>query len=117
MDHDSSAHAVVSGLHANGTDVLTSLEVNQERFSDEEQLAFAARDGRCLDSANRRDFSRLHKEWMASGRSHSGIIVRARQHLPAGYQILALRRICAALDEESARNAFVHLETWPSPLA
>ena len=60
------------------------------RAPDEEQLAFATSMGRVIYTANRGDFARLHSRWLAEGRHHTGIIVRARQQIGVRWQIRAL---------------------------
>ncbi len=64
---------VVEALRKLGHDVLTIQETgkdNQE-FSDEEVVSFAANDNRTVLTINRKDFIRLHKE----SDNHSDIIV------------------------------------------
>jgi hypothetical protein len=84
VDHDSSAVAVVRALRERGIDVLTTQEAGLIRVPDGEQLAFATAEQRTLYTANRRDFARIHKQWMREGRTHTGIIVRSRQQVPIG---------------------------------
>jgi len=115
MDQDSLNDAVVAGLRLAGLDVVTAPEAARERASDAEQLAFAAAEGRALYTANRSDFARLHKEWMAQGRLHSGIITRSHQQMSVGDQLRALRRICAAFEPDAAANLFAYLEAWALP--
>ena len=47
---------------------------------DTQQLAYAASVDRCLLTHNRVDFERLHLEYMAEGREHSGIIVTPQKN-------------------------------------
>ena len=70
-------------LRTRGHDALTTTEAGNKGFKDPRQLAFAARSGRVLITANRFDFVMLHeawlrwsKEWDAEARAvHPGILV------------------------------------------
>ena len=50
-------------------------ELGQIWLSDAEQLSFAAGQGRCLVSANARDFRRLGRDAIEQGRPHAGIVL------------------------------------------
>ena len=115
FDQDSLTEAVIDGLRGAAVDLVTSAEAGQERPPDSDQLAFATAEGRTLFSANVGDYSRLHREWMAAGRDHAGIIVRSYQQMPIGDQIRGLRRICAAFEPSTATNLFAYLEAWVRP--
>jgi uncharacterized protein (DUF433 family) len=112
MDEDSQSHAVVGALRAAGIDVATAVAAGQQQRTDEEQLAFATAQRRALYTANRRDFARIHRQWLETGRSHAGIITRSHQGLTIGEQVRGLRRICAALDTAAAVDLFEYLERW-----
>lgn len=76
-----------------GVEVLSSEDAGMKRARDEEQLEFATAEGRVIYTANRADFARLHGEWMAAGRHHTGIIVRSRQQIGVRWQIRELTRL------------------------
>ena len=61
-------HAIARGLRRRGLDVTTSTDADLLHSPDEDQLAFAARDGRVIVTHDR-DLVRLH----ALGSSHAGI--------------------------------------------
>ncbi|MBA4179462.1 MAG: hypothetical protein C0506_02640 [Anaerolinea sp.] len=111
MDMDSLRPAVIRGLRANGTDVLTSAEAGHQRLSDERQLEFATAEGRAIYTANLVDFTRLHAAWMRAGRHHHGIIVRINQQLSVGDQIRALGHIGSAMPA-GLEDVLVYLENW-----
>ena len=46
---------------------------------DVEQLAYAVERGFCLVTHNREDYEELHRQYMAEGRSHFGIIIAFRR--------------------------------------
>ena len=69
------APVVAAALRRRGFDAISVHDLARWGRSDREQLAYAAADGRALFTFNAADFLRLHREWLASGRSHGGIIV------------------------------------------
>ena len=69
------APAIAASLRKRGVDAVGAHEVGQIGLSDAEQLAFAAGHGRCLVSANARDFRRLGHDAIEQGRSHAGIVL------------------------------------------
>jgi hypothetical protein len=76
---------------------------------DEEQLVFAAAQRRVLYTKNVGDFARLHKEWQAAGRSHSGIIVVSKQRTPIGVQVRALHVLAEQSDRDGLANSLAYL--------
>jgi len=70
-------------LRRDGVDCLTSNDAGNSGLSDEQQLAFAAAEGRVVLTHDRVDFQRLHKQWSDRGKSHAGIIIIADQRVPA----------------------------------
>lgn len=64
---------ITAGLRRKGVDVVTAQERGQRATDDEILLATATAEGRLM-LTNDRDFLVLHSEWMASGRTHSGIV-------------------------------------------
>lgn len=106
MDQDSLDFDVISGLRLAGIDVLSSEEAGMKRAPDAEQLAFATSRARVIYTANRADYARLHQEWLAAGKHHAGIIIRARQQIGVRWQIRALNLL----------NQRVTADEWPDRL-
>jgi hypothetical protein len=81
-------------LRADGHDVVAALdvEVGLASRSDDDVLAWAARNDRCVVTENVRDFARL-----ASGMPHAGIVFVSPQRFPRTRN--GLPRIGAALNE------------------
>lgn len=100
-------------LRGRGFDVLTTEEAGKDTAPDEEQLQFAAAEGRAILTFNIRDFAPLHDEWHAAGRAHGGIIVS--QQLGSRQYGLLLQRTLRLLNQftsdEMASN-LVHLEQF-----
>jgi hypothetical protein len=107
VDEDAAQHAVVEGLRSHGIDVLTVLEAGSSGESDEEQLTFAAAQGRVIYTLNVADFCRLHTDFLAAGRHHSGIIVIPRQRYSVGEKI---RRLLQLIDSLTAEEMSGRLE-------
>lgn len=76
LDEDTCDHRFTAALRAGGFDVTTVLELGRMGIDDEDQLAFAATDGRVIVSRNQRDFAELQSRWAEAGRSHPGIVIR-----------------------------------------
>lgn len=89
------APAIAVSLRKRGVDAVSAHDVGQIGLSDAEQLAFAAGQGRCLVSANARDFRRLGHDAILQGRPHAGIVLcPPRIHgLDIGGVLRALARI------------------------
>ncbi len=69
-------------LAGRGWDVNWAQKSRALRYSDEDQLAMAVSQRRAIVTHNRRDFERLHAEYLNAGRIHYGIIIaRFRPHL------------------------------------
>jgi hypothetical protein len=97
-------HALVVGLRKRGVDILTALEAGTTKETDEQQLAFAAAQGRAIYSFNVGDFCRLHSQWLAEQRRHAGIVLARQQQFPVGEQMRRLVRLVGTLSEEEMRN-------------
>ena len=104
VDEDAAEHAVTSALRARGVDVLTTLEAGRTGISDEEQLLFAVSRQRCLYSFNVRDYSRLHGEFLRSGRQHFGIIVIPDQRYSVGEKVRRIAKLVAVVTGEEMVN-------------
>jgi hypothetical protein len=76
LDAHLSGRRVGRQLERRGHDVLAlSSDAALAGLSDDEVLAFAARDRRILVTRNSRDFAPLLREWAEGGRSHSGCVL------------------------------------------
>ncbi len=95
-DEDSMNAAVIAALRTRGFDMLSAHDAGTQRFSDSAQLEFAAAEGGALYTANRKDFARLHVQWLTGGREHAGIICNTDQRARVGVQVRGLGAIAAA---------------------
>ncbi len=87
VDEDAAEEAVIDGLRERGIDVVSVFDVAMARATDEQQLEFALAEGRVFYSLNVGDFCRIHGEWLASARSHLGIVLITRQRYSVGEKI------------------------------
>jgi len=80
LDEDLSS--VIAGLlRKHGIDATTAQEVGNVQLDDRAQLAYAAREGRAIVTANVIDFIALAHEAVATNTEHAGIIL-----VPSGFR-------------------------------
>lgn len=103
---------MLAGLRARGVDALTALEAGIAERPDEEQLEFAASQGRVLFTFNVAHFCRIHAEFLSQGRSHAGIIVSPQQRYSAGQRLRRLLRLIATKTAEDMHNQLEFLAQW-----
>jgi len=101
---------VAAQLRRRGIDALSTPEAGNLELSDEEQLDFAIRNELAILSFNRRDFCRMHAEYLTSGRKHCGIIVSTQ--LPIGEVVKRCLRLLSALTAEEMVNRLEFLSNW-----
>lgn len=65
---------LIEAVRLRGVDLLTAREAGRLHASDEQQLAYATSVGRVVLTHDRRDFRRLHRIWVETGRPHGGIV-------------------------------------------
>ena len=58
-----------------GLDIVSIHEIGREEWTDEQQLAQAAVDGRCFITANRDHFEQWTEEFYRSNRPHAGVLI------------------------------------------
>jgi predicted nuclease of predicted toxin-antitoxin system len=93
---------LADALRQHGHDCRSCIEAGMLGKSDEEQLAYATAEGRCLVSFNVGDFAALAQQWAQTGRAHAGIVVTqqvSRQRLGQLLQRLLLLLNTTSADE------------------
>lgn len=65
LDEDTISRALINALRARGVDLSTAQEAERIGMSDEDQLAFAAEEGRTIFTFNTRDYAVLHKQYLS----------------------------------------------------
>lgn len=102
FDQDSADGELLEDLRIRqDIDCLTSEEAGMKRAPDDEQLRFAADAGRILITANRRDFARLHSQWMREGKHHAGIVI-AEQSMAVSERMRRIRLLLAETGSDLA---------------
>lgn len=96
LDEDVSV-LVASLLEARGFDTTTARDEEMLGQDDPEQLAFAVSQSRCIITHNRLHFEELHKEYVAAGKAHFGIVIATRR---SPYEIT--NRLATLLDTLTA---------------
>jgi hypothetical protein len=95
--------AIVAGLRLRGMDLVTAQERGQRQTDDEQLLVTATAEGRLL-LTNDTDFLRIHGEWMATGRTHAGIVFWP-QDRPIGEVIRKVHQFALATTPGDAADA------------
>ena len=112
FDEDSMRHALVEALRKRGVDVLTPLEVGSTEQTDEQQLEYAATQGRAIYSFNVGDFCRIHAEWLRQHKSHTGIVLAHQQQFSVGEQMRRLLRLSGMVTAEDMQDRLEFLSDW-----
>jgi predicted nuclease of predicted toxin-antitoxin system len=83
LDEDIS-YRVAEGLRQRGIDTVSVHEVGRanQALTDEEQLRFAADQGRVLVTYNRADYQALDSQWRLTGQVHAGIVWCNERSIP-----------------------------------
>jgi hypothetical protein len=101
---------VASSLRLRHFDVVSAHEVQRWGLSDEEQLSYAASEGRVLFTYNAADYLRLHVDWLQRGQVHHGIIVS--DQLPIGETVRRLLSLLNRVAADEMRNELRWLQAF-----
>jgi flavorubredoxin len=104
IDEDAMARALVQGLRARGVDVTTVIDEGLNERDDNAQLERATQQHRVIYTFNVGDFCKLHRDYLAAGKSHAGIIVVYRQRYSVGEQIRRLIELMETKSPEEMRD-------------
>jgi predicted nuclease of predicted toxin-antitoxin system len=99
--------SLAEALRQRGVDVLTTQEAGNIALNDYEQLSFAYKKGRVVLSYNKRDFARIHYEFMKINKTHSGIVLS--DQLPVGQVLKRLMRLYFSFSREDMKNRLEYL--------
>ena len=86
FDEDASARAVAHNLLLRGVDVTITVDEGRAGFPDLEQLVYATQQHRVICTCNIKDFMPLHRDYLAQGKEHAGIILLHQQRFNIGQQ-------------------------------
>lgn len=112
IDEDSFDKSLVTAFRSADLDVITVADVSKQSYSDEDQLIWAAGQERVIYSYNRRDFCRLHDEFLSTERNHAGIIVLRQQRYSVGQQLRGMLTLIATRTAEDMVNQLVFLSAY-----
>lgn len=112
IDEDSVEKSLIAAFRKAGLDVVTVTDVNRQSYSDEDQLIWATEQERVIYSYNRRDFCRLHSEFLGVERNHAGIVLLQQQRYSVGQQLQGLLKLVATLSAEEMVNQLVFLTAY-----
>lgn len=112
LDEDAMDHDLVRALLARGVDVTTALEAGMIEREDSEHLDYATAHGRVLYSFNVGDLSRLHRAYLAGGKSHTGMLLARQQRYSVAEQMRRLLKLTAGMSAEEMKNRVEFLSAW-----
>jgi hypothetical protein len=91
---------------------MTALDVGMIHRDDEDHLEYATEKSRVLYTFNIGDFCRLHSDWLATGKSHAGIVLAPQQHYSVGEQMRRLLKLIATKSAEEMKDNVEFLSDW-----
>jgi hypothetical protein len=101
---------VATALRLRHFDVVSAHEVQRWGLSDEQQLSYAASEGRALFTYNAVDYVGLHLDWLRSGQEHHGIIVS--DQLPIGETVRRLLRLLNRVAADEMHTELLWLQVF-----
>ena len=111
LDDDTGMPSLTRQGNQRGLHVVRSDDVGMRGATDDKHLEFAAREGLMLVTCNLRDFQKLHTDWVAAGRRHSGIMI-VDQRLSLGERIRVLLWLAEAAGPDDFAGRLEFLEDW-----
>jgi hypothetical protein len=112
FDEDAMDTDLALALRSRGVGVLTPLDAGRAGLPDREQLSFATANDSVLYTFNVSDFYALHRDFLASGQSHGGMILAPQQRFSIGEQLRRILRLRAAIPATAMRNRAEFLGRW-----
>lgn len=97
-----------AALRERGIDTIAAGEAGNYGLTDETQLEYATREGRVLYSFNTKDFDRINRQWISSGKSHAGIIV-SPYRVSLGNVIRQIEKVYHQYSAEEMANRIVYV--------
>jgi len=99
--------AIAVAVRLRGYDVTTVRDAERKAASDIDQLRYASLQKRVLFTFNVADFVKLHDEFVANGRHHSGILLS--KQLPVGIVVKRLLKLLSRLPVDEIENNIIWL--------
>lgn len=101
------SYKLAQALRSRGFDAMAAHEVGMAEASDDEQMAYAAAEGRTVLTCNAQDFTPIFRDYWHNGRDHSGIIVT--QQLSFGEMLRRVTQFLDAVTADEMRNNWKNL--------
>jgi predicted nuclease of predicted toxin-antitoxin system len=101
LDEDTQL-ALAQAFRQRGFEAVHVSELQRKGLSDPEQLDFAAQNGYCFFTFNKRDFVILHTEYAVLNKTHHGII--ASPHLSISDILRRLGALVTTLSAHGMKN-------------
>ncbi len=101
---------VAPALRRRGWDVVTTREMGRGEASDEDQMEYAAQQGRAIATFNRRDFLPIATRWFYEGKAHHGVIISRQE--PIGEIIRRMQKLMASMSDAELRDTVRYLEEF-----
>ena len=112
LDEDTINTALVKALRNASLNVVTVADVDRLGYPDEEQLIWTTEQERVIYSFNIGDFCRLHRDFIAQGRNHAGIVLASQQQYSIGQQLRGLLKLTADKSAEEMVSQVVFLSAY-----
>jgi hypothetical protein len=112
IDEDAMSDSLVRALRAHGVDVETAFDARMVGTIDEQQLMYATQSGRVLYSFKKKDFYRLHTQFLEQGQSHVGMILAQQGDYSVGEQMRRLLRLVGERSAEEMVDQVEFLSAW-----
>jgi len=106
-------------LTASGYEVLSATDLPELKGKNDELIfAWAKETGRALVTNNHRHFVSLHRQCLADGQHHYGLILTSDRSLPRHLKAIGpfTRALAALLDQHVREDALMDAVYWLSPL-
>jgi hypothetical protein len=114
LDEDVDSSAITAITETLGLDVTSVSLCDRLGPSDEEQLSFAAAEGRCLVTRNYDDFIALTESFRLAGRQHAGVLLVPRA-VPNG-AFAPIARGLAAYHDRYPEGMPPYMVDWLPPV-
>ncbi|MBI5712312.1 MAG: DUF5615 family PIN-like protein [Chloroflexi bacterium] len=108
---DEDVHAQLAAkIREQGFDAVSTFEKGNDALGDEEQLEYAASQGRAILTHNQQDFAPLHEKWQREVREHAGIILSPR--IPIGELLRRTLNLLNQVTADEIHNNLRHLSDF-----
>ncbi|MDZ7360801.1 MAG: DUF5615 family PIN-like protein [candidate division KSB1 bacterium] len=101
---------IAKRLRADGIDAVSSHESGMDTQDDYAQMQFAVSHERAIVSINKKDFIRLHLEYIKNGKEHWGVILSNDIDHSVIYR--RLLRLVGMLQAEDTKNQLIRLHEF-----